>query len=59
MCYKIEIYNIKMSYIDVSYIIDKHLFDYKTCLFSLSPLITYVDAINNIDQEHRFLLCLY
>ena len=40
MCNKIEIHNV-----EVSYIIGKHLFDYKTCLFALITLIKTKNVI--------------
>ena len=56
-CNKIAIYNVEIPYVEVLYIIGKHLFDYETYLFSghLVPYFTSVDAINYINQEHYFL----
>ena len=41
--YQIEIHNIEVSCIGISYIIGKNPFYYRTCLFSCSPgLIIYL-----------------
>ena len=49
--YKTEICNTEISYIEVLYIIGKHLFDYKL-VYSFDhmvPEITYVHTTNNIN----------
>ena len=54
---KTEMLNVEISHVEVSYIIGKHHFDYNlTYSDYLVSLITYVDTINYIDQEHQFLL---